>query len=473
MTQPPEYDLNETVIKETVVKPAPGAMSPTTRLMLIALGALALAGLAWWLFQRAQPAPVAVTPPPVTNTGTTPPVSTDPNATTPNPVNTGTTPDAAGNTGMGTDGGVTDPNGGTPDPTVVAAVPEGINPDQPLQSPGNVNPFKPNQIQQDPNAAAAAPVAPAGMDNGGNGMGQSMTAPSVSAPPVAPQVTITPPTRSQAEINAALSGSGSTPDTTASAGTTTSGSGTGSGKTRATTSAGRNTAGTTTTTTPDGMKVTTNNGGMSVTFDASGVNVGNGRGTSGTGTANNSGTRGTGSTASAGRGTSTGGSRGTGTAGTGTTTTTRPAAPVRPPVVGVAVPTTVGSTAAPAGVASGTTTTSANAGAATARLPEPTVPEVLASTGGQSADAATATPAPVNADLATLENYISSNQVVLTGIVRGKVDTAVFRTNKGFVIGTIGQAISDTQVQVQSVSKDNSSVTLAVGKETKTLPLNK
>ncbi|AZI42725.1 hypothetical protein EHF33_08140 [Deinococcus psychrotolerans] len=81
-------------------------------------------------------------------------------------------------------------------------------------------------------------------------------------------------------------------------------------------------------------------------------------------------------------------------------------------------------------------------------------------------------PAPTSAaPLNTLERYIQERNLSFNSAVLGPLNTAVFKTDRGFVVVSVGQNIPDTNINVREVSA--SSATLALDNTAKTLQLDK
>lgn len=435
---------------------APVTLSREMKILITALGLVALLG-GWLILNNRQQADSSATPPvntttPVTTTtpgttgtaGSTPGTSTGTGNTGTDTATSGTGAAQGTATGSGTlppvtsgvsvtgDGKtevatlppfpVTGPNGTTPDPTLVAAVPRGINPDQPLNSLSANNPFRPFRVTPGPGATATAQPT------------SSVTAstPTSSSGPV----TISRPSASESEINGALAG-GALPVPTIP----------GAGNTNATSGSTGNSSGSAASTggalpIPTIPGATAGTGGVTAVPSPTGSGV---------------------------------------VSGNVPTASTSPAAstrPTRPPLAGVSEPTTVAvpDTFAAAGTGTGSGsgtgtgagtagTGSTNGGASAAAGLDPanlSAPQVISDLNA---------PADSSSAVSAVETAIRANGLVFNAAVLGPVNTAVFRSDKGFVVATVGQAIPNTDIILKEVTA--TTATLTSGTTTKTLELDK
>ncbi|GAA5512621.1 hypothetical protein Dcar01_01338 [Deinococcus carri] len=166
-----------------------------------------------------------------------------------------------------------------------------------------------------------------------------------------------------------------------------------------------------------------------------------------------------------------------GAAPTGRPATPTPSAPMQPPVAGVSVPqgnldlngllgrapagnstTDAAGTPTPAGTAGGQTVTA---------LPTPGTPQPITQLGADSAAPATGTAAATN----PLDRLVQSRDLAFNAAVLGPVNTAIFHGQDGFLVVSVGQTLPDSDVVVREVTA--TSVTLALGNDTKTLELDK
>ncbi|MFC6591523.1 hypothetical protein ACFP81_05515 [Deinococcus lacus] len=110
------------------------------------------------------------------------------------------------------------------------------------------------------------------------------------------------------------------------------------------------------------------------------------------------------------------------------------------------------------------TGTGATAGRPTtsAPLPTPQNPDVLGQYGNDAQTGASLTP---------LARTLSRNNLDFTGAVVGPRSTAIFHGDNGFMVTAVGEKIRNTDIVVREVTAN--SVTLALGKETLTLQLQK
>lgn len=104
-------------------------------------------------------------------------------------------------------------------------------------------------------------------------------------------------------------------------------------------------------------------------------------------------------------------------------------------------------------------------------LPQPTLPSVItqleppvnaATSAADSSAAVSGTP---------LEVYLAQHQIQFNAAVLGPVNTAVFKTDQGFLVVTSGQHIPNTDILVSNVSATQA--TLSLNADSKTLELNK
>lgn len=408
----------------------PVTLSREMKILLTALGLVALLG-GWLVMNNRQQADTTVAPPPVT-AGQTPNAATnngtDGNANpAANPAggtsgstgeagisgsagnpNTTVAPPASG-TQVASDGKteiatvppfpVTDPNGSTPDPTVVAAVPRGINPDQPLNNLNGSNPFSPIRIEA----------------NGTTPAGALASTPPASTNTSAGPVTITRPTATPSQIDSALNSSGALPLPTIAGAETAS---------RPSTS---NNAGSSTPTTSGALPVPT----------IPGIPAGNNVTVIGA-----SGQPSTGPSTSSGP-----------TSGNAPSTTVNVPSAVRPPIAGVRVPSSVN-------VPNSSTSAEAGAQGAAVNSNDLSTPPVMTELGAAGDAAQT-----------TLDSAIKEHNLVFDAAVLGPVNTAVFRSDKGYVVATVGQTIPNTNITLQEVTA--STATLAAGNDKRILELDK
>lgn len=410
---------------------APLTLSREMKIGLIALMMLALLG-GWLMVNNRQvavdsaPTPVTTTPAPDTSvtggsTVITPRSATDASTGTPTegiPVAPGNVADSASEAVTAPPFPVTDANGSTPDPTVPTPLPSGINPDTPLLSLNGHNPFRPNELEVSDSPAQATTIT-------------------ASQPPSSSSVTISEPSSSASQINDALAASnrGAIPVSPVPV-----------SPTRTTGSSSvipiapiPGTPGTASVPAPTIPTRATRPGGDAPASSAS------------VPTPTPIGTRpvnvpsGTVSIPS----------------GTGASTTGQPTgAPASPPVTAVREP----SVTIP-----GALTPAANAtGAATGRAtsPNPSSTSVAQPTDPQ---AITDTAAPTAQN--ELDTFVKTHQLVFDAAVLGPVNTAIFRSDKGFMVVTAGQPLTDSRVMLKEVTA--STATLALGQDTITLQLDK
>lgn len=83
---------------------------------------------------------------------------------------------------------------------------------------------------------------------------------------------------------------------------------------------------------------------------------------------------------------------------------------------------------------------------------------------------ATAVPAPTT-PLSTLDRYIQERSLSVDSVVLGPLNTAIFKTDRGLVVVSVGQNIPDTTIVVREVTAN--SATLALDTNTKILQLEK
>lgn len=439
---------------------APVTLSREMKILLTALGLVALLGgwLVWSNQQQAQQPETIVTPPPLTapKDGTTvkePSAGTDgtqvggnPTTTpTPNPVpaapGTGTAVTSDGKTEVATvpPFPVTDPMGVTPDPTVLTPVPSGINPNQPLNSLNGRNPFQPINSVGAVTASGSTPAA---------------TAPATPDTQTAGPVTIQQPTSTQAQIDAALSNPSTQggalpmpqiPTTTvvtppASVPTPT-----------ATTKPATSKPTVTKPTVTKPTVIAVNPGGALPIPQIPGAAAAGNK-----------------PTASGQAPTTTVQVPATGQTGSPTAVAPAPTpTPIAPPVTGVQepsinIPAGQAGTGAGAGSAGSTAGTTGNNPQVIAHIqPEPTAEP--------TPTPVTPPPAPVVENKA--ETAINNHQLVFDAAVLGPVNTAVFRSDNGYVVVGVGQPIPNTNLILKEVTA--TTVTLTAGNDSKTLQLDK
>ncbi|WP_293914712.1 hypothetical protein [Deinococcus sp.] len=134
------------------------------------------------------------------------------------------------------------------------------------------------------------------------------------------------------------------------------------------------------------------------------------------------------------------------------------------------------STSAPVGVsaAANTPAPSTSSAASVAVTPDTNAavgsvqPGVITQLGNPGA--ATSTPAPSTV-LNTLDRYLQERNLSFDSVVLGPLNTAIFKTDRGLVVVSVGQNIPDTNIAVREVTA--SSVTLALDTNTKILQLEK
>ena len=420
---------------------APLTLSREMKIGLIALLMLALLG-GWLVMNNRQQAALEPmpTPPPVVDSTSSQGKGTDTAAAG----QTGTTgsaqgkadgtqtsiPEAPGATGSSSGEAVTappfavtDPNGSTPDPTVPTPIPSGINPDTPLMSLNGHNPFRPNELEAEEGSTQASEITAS--QPGGAGE--------------TPAVTISQPSSSASQINDALAttNSGAIPVSAIPGANNSQGSSSSdSGVVPVTPIPG------TTVTTPNPtIPSRTTSSGSSGPSRTSAANTPSST-ISIPGGGNNAGTRGP----------------GTGSAAQ------QPNQPAVPPITAVREPSVTipgalnqpASTAVQGADSSGLGTTGSMA--------QPTDPQAIT-------DTSSATQATTQDVQNELETYVKNHQMVFDAAVLGPVNTAIFRTDRGFVIATAGQTLADSRVTLKEVTA--STATLALGQDTITLQLDK
>lgn len=442
---------------------APVTLSREMKIGLIALLMLGLLG-GWFVVNSNRAAQdMATVNPPVTTPATP---STSGSTVSGNTDASGT--NASGTTGTdGTASGtgtevvsaapfpVTDPNGSTPDPTALPPKPSGINPDTPLLGLNGHNPFRPLRLDE-------KALADAGR----------ITPPTSAAAVSTPSVTITRPSSSPQQINDALASSGNSSGAIPVSrlpGTSSAGAGRTTGhSTTASSSSGAipisQLPGTSANTTG---KVKTTTSGLTTTFEAPVI-----PGVTPTTTAQVPGKTvkvpSSQPTASKGKGTH---SASTANGNNASTTATTPK-PVEPPVVamnvpGVSVPgsTSQSGSAGTSAGSNGKTSEQSSTGLSGNSLPTPGNPALITeaqpTTGNESGGTGTG----------KLASYVQEEQLVFDAAVLGPVNTAVLRSNNGFVVATVGQTLADSKVTVKEITA--TTVTLALGNETTTLQLDK
>lgn len=410
---------------------APITLSREMKLGLVALLMLALLG-GWLVMNNRRAADTVVTPEPVTTSSQNNTAGQAGNTAQGNAQSSGSTaqvPSAGTSTGnqasvvTAPPFPVTDPNGSTPDPTVPVPTPSGINPDTPLLSLNGHNPFRPVKLD-----------APDGTTDISGGLTGSTSTASASEPSVAP-VTITQPTSTPSQINDALTstpGRGAIPvaplpGTSAST----------PGRTASTTNTAPTTSGGVIPITPlPGAKVPAPTlPGRTVSIPSSGKSPAK----PAQGKANQN----------------------------STNTPAQEPAPIVPPIAGVREP-SVNVPGAQGSADPGSTTPTGTAGNASttnsASIPAPSAPQAITET---------QTPAPVavTPKVNDADKYVQDHQVIFDAAVLGPVNTAILRSDKGFIVATVGQPLPDSKVVVKEVTA--TSVTLATGSDTTTLQLDK
>ncbi len=459
---------------------APVTLTRETKLLLSALGLLALLGgwMVWNNSHQTQPISSSVTPPAQTATrpgqNTTTPQST-PGQTTPATATPGDNKAGPVNVAPNTAAGKTDvvtappfpataPDGSTADPTVVVAPPTGINPNQPLNGLNGRNPFKPIKLSTENQSQSTAPI-------------------SASNSPAPAPVTISRPSSSAAQINSALA---NTPDPSTTGGAlpvpripTTTATVPSLGSSTSTTDSASSNPNTDSGNTADSggaLPVPTIPGATEAATAQTKAQArvqttaGNQTPAQAATPAADRGVSGRAPTTTVkvpaiGRG---------GPAVTVPSTATNgaqalpsePSAPATPPVTDLNVPSVSPDTGTDA-TASGNSTTAQNGVVAT--VPSSSNPQVMTSL-GQAENSANST-AGTTADTTPIDTVISEHQLVFDAVVLGPSNTAVFRSNQGYVVVTVGQPIPNTNLVLQAVTA--TSATLAAGDTTKTLQLDK
>ncbi|WP_291424950.1 hypothetical protein [Deinococcus sp.] len=453
---------------------APVTLTRETKLLLSALGLLAVLGgwTVWNSSHQTQQITSSVTPPAQTATKpgqvtTTPqgkPGQTVPATTTPGDNTTGTGNTGTVNVAPKTAAGKTDvvtappfpataPDGSTADPTVVVAPPTGINPNQPLNGLNGRNPFKPLKVNTENQPQSTAPV--------------NTSASTAPAP-----VTISRPSSSASQIDSALA---STPDSSAGGALPIP------------------RIPTTTATVPNLKSTSTPDRASSNPDTVSGSSVNSGgalpiptiTGATEAATAQNQGqTKGQTQAQPAAPAASHDGSgqapttvkvppieRGAAVTVPNTATNgaqalpSMPSAPATPPVTSLNVPSVSPNTGTDA-TAPGKSNAAQNGVVAT--VPSSTNPQVMTKL-GQSSPADTSTSSAPN-DTIAIDRAITEHQLVFNTAVLGKVKTAIFHSNEGYVIVTVGQPIPNTTLILKDLTA--TTATLASGTTTKTLQLD-
>jgi hypothetical protein len=158
-----------------------------------------------------------------------------------------------------------------------------------------------------------------------------------------------------------------------------------------------------------------------------------------------------------------------------TPATTAPAAtpePIVPPIAGVTAPRETGTGSASVTAQNGAQTGSAQAAAGNSESATTSAPQVITQLGQGNptgaADAAVTSTAPA-ATTTALDRVLADRGVNLDAAVLGPVNTAVFRTDDGFVVVSVGQTLLDTDVVLRSVTA--TTATLVLGNTVKTLQL--
>ncbi|EYB67301.1 hypothetical protein DEIPH_ctg044orf0010 [Deinococcus phoenicis] len=157
-------------------------------------------------------------------------------------------------------------------------------------------------------------------------------------------------------------------------------------------------------------------------------------------------------------------------------------APVRPPVAGVSVPQdnidlggllaqapSQGGNVANGGTAAGSPSPAGAgtpSGQTATALPTPGTPQPITQLGGDSSETE-----PSTAPQSALDQLVQSRDLAFNAAVLGPVNTAIFHTRDGFLVVSVGQPLPDSAVVVREVTA--TSVTLALGNDTKTLELDK
>ncbi|WP_188963668.1 hypothetical protein [Deinococcus aquiradiocola] len=176
--------------------------------------------------------------------------------------------------------------------------------------------------------------------------------------------------------------------------------------------------------------------------------------------------------------TSGGTATGSGTTGSGTTGTGAAATLTPPPAAGTITPglttpalssiplggTLAGSTSTTAGgTTAGGNATGSAANAGGAAVVPAGQPSVITQYGSANA--------PVTAPVSALDTLVQSRSLVFNAVVLGPVNTAIFKTDKGFVVVTTGQTLPDSNVTLKEVTA--TSATLSLGNDSKILELDK
>lgn len=419
--------------------------TPLPRNVLLGIIALIMAALigGWALYSNRRAATVTETPTPVVTPSTNTGAANSAGSSAASGRTSGATVPTAPATSAGTAGTtagdvvtappfpVTDPNGSTPDPTAPLPQPSGINPNTPLLGLNGHNPFRPVKLDEPANNTAMA----------GSIMG------SAPQPIPTPAVSITRPSSSAAQINSALTNTASTgaipvapvPGTTVSV--------------------------------PSSSRPSASSGSSGSSGGV--IPITPLPGTPGPGAAPVSASNAPDKTVSIPSGGKAGSATGNATGNTTGNATgaadTKPA-PIVPPVAGVSEPSvsipgvTASTTGTNAGANAGT-----NAGATTGQtspqvnLPAPTNPKAITET--------QTVPVPETPTVSALDQYVKSSNLIFDAAVLGPVNTAILRSEKGFIVATVGQPLPDSKVTVKEVTA--TSVTLALGSETTTLQLDK
>lgn len=412
MTQPPEYDLKETV-NSTSISTSKSGISPTLVLPLIVLIVAILAALAWWFLSRST----TTTTLPV---DTTSPVTT---TTTAPPTDMATMPADS----MGTNGDMP-VNPDNASSVMTAAEIGGINPREPLHALSGTNPFNPLKGKEIKTQAI-----------GNTSSNSATTTPknfntADSAAYDQPQVTISEPRSSLASVQSAMN-------------------------------TGLNNSNSGLATARRGINHVNNN----VTREQSMTwNTTNNNDTSGTQTTTNNAYH---SNSNIGEHIvqSSDNSHYVQSQDSANQTTTASnmdnkvsegkAQPVRAPLVGMTRPQKISvpdSIKSPSSVA-----------ASSATLPNPSIPTALDSMPAPM----TTTPTEPAPKTTPITQYLEQHQATLSGVVIGTTNTAIFKTKHGFVIVAENQKIPKTNIVVRDIQTQG--VTLMEPHQTMALKLTK
>lgn len=417
MTQPPEYDLKETVNSTSINTPKSGVPSALV-IPLIVLIVAVLAALAWWFFTRPTTATVPVdTTAPVTTT-------TPSNTTTPTPTDPNTIP-----------AGGTDANGdiaANPDGTSSVVATEdvgGINPQEPLQALSGTNPFNPLKGRGVKTQAIANTTDSTSSNSFNNNAASTDNNAAGYTSYEQPRVTISEPRSSSAAVQSAMDGTSNTSGLAAARrGINRVNNNVSTVKEQSSTWNTTNNSYTTT-----GNTNTTNNTNNTHQSNSSVSNhAAQGNGYSGKTTANNADER-------------------------------KPKPAPRPPLVGMTRPQAV---SVPSGIKS-----TGSVAASSATLPNPGVPAALESMPTPIVTTPTQTVEPAPKAAAPIAQYLEQHQATLSGVVIGATKTAIFKTKHGFVVVAENQKIPETSIVVRDIHTQG--VTLVEPHQTMALKINK